>query len=258
MDRTLALVLEYDGTFYRGFQRQEGLPSIAERVETALATLFGHPLSIVAAGRTDAGVHATGQVISCTTSSDMPLRRISVAASALLRYSSISVVSAVERPKGFSARRDALARTYRYRILNRTAPSPLASKRAFHVRAALDLQAMQSATSALLGKHDFAAFCATESRQRGTRRNLIATEIERNGEFIDIVMKADSFLHNMVRIMVGTLIEVGRGRRAPSDIATVLASRDRTRAGFTAPAHALYLERVDYHDPIEPALVQHE
>jgi tRNA pseudouridine38-40 synthase len=244
--RTLALVLEYDGSGFHGFQRQDGLPSVAERVEGALETLFGHRVKIEAAGRTDAGVHATGQVVSCLTTSVMPLRRLSVAASALLRPHAIAVVRAVECPAGFSARRDALSRTYRYRILNRVAPSPLQARRAFHVSAALDFDAMCAGSTCLIGAHDFAAFCAVESRSRGTRRNVQSLELQRTGELLDIVVSADSFVHNMVRIIAGTLIEVGRGRRTPSDVGAVLASRDRTHAGFTAPAHGLYLERVTY------------
>lgn len=250
MERTLALVLEYDGTFYRGFQRQEGLPSIAERVELALATLFHHPVTVVAAGRTDAGVHATGQVVSCSTTCDMPLRKIVVAASALLRQSSIAVVRAVERAPGFSARHDALARTYRYQILNRIAPSPLLMRRAFHVGAALDLKAMAKAGQHLIGEHDFAAFCATESRHKPTRRRVEALALVRRGDSIDLTVRADSFLHNMVRIIVGTLVEVGRGRRTEADVKAILESRDRRRAGFTAPAHGLYLEHVSYAEPV--------
>jgi tRNA pseudouridine38-40 synthase len=250
MERTLALVLEYDGTFYRGFARQAGLPTIAERVEGALETLFGHSAPIVAAGRTDAGVHATGQVVSCTTSSALALRKIVVAASALLRQSSIAVVRAVERPSGFSARRDALARTYRYRILNRVAPSPLLARRAFHVGAPLDLAAMESGARDLVGEHDFAAFCATESRGKPTRRKVELLEIGRQGDAIDLTIRADSFLHNMVRIIVGTLVEVGRGRRPAADVRATLESLDRRRAGFTAPAHGLYLEYVTYADPV--------
>jgi tRNA pseudouridine38-40 synthase len=250
MERTLALVLEYDGTFYRGFQRQAGLPSIAERVEMALETLFGHATPIVAAGRTDAGVHATGQVVSCSTPSGLPLRKIVVAASALLRQSSIAVVRAVERAPGFSARHDALARTYRYHILNRVAPSPLLARRAFHVGAALDLPAMASAAGDLLGEHDFAAFCATESRHKPTRRKVEALEIAHHADSIELFIRADSFLHNMVRIIVGTLIEVGRGHRTAADVKKTLESRDRRRAGFTAPAHGLYLEHVTYADPV--------
>jgi tRNA pseudouridine38-40 synthase len=244
--KTLALVLEYDGSGYHGFQRQDGLPSIAERVEAALETLFGHPVKIASAGRTDAGVHATGQVVSCTTTTRMPLRRLAVAASALLRPDGIAVLRAVEREARFSARHDALSRTYRYRILNRTAPSPLQTRRAFHVSAKLDVDAMRQAAAYLVGEHDFAAFCAMESRAKGTRRTVQSLTIERSRDFLDIVITADSFVHNMVRIVAGTLIEVGRGRRSAHDVEAVLASGERARAGFTAPAHGLYLEHVEY------------
>ncbi len=244
--RTLALVLEYDGSAYHGFARQTELPSVAERVEQALETLFGHDVKIEAAGRTDAGVHATGQVVSCVTTSEMQLRRLAVAASALLRPHSIAVVRAVECAAGFSARHDALSRTYRYRILNRVAPSPLHARRAFHVSATLDTDAMRAGAAFLTGEHDFAAFCAVESRSKGTRRNVQSVELQRSGDFLDIVITADSFVHNMVRIVAGTLIEVGRGRRTPADVGEVLALGVRTRAGFTAPAHGLYLERVTY------------
>ena len=249
-ERTLALVLEYDGTGYHGFQRQDGLVSIAQRVEEALSTLFGHEVSVSAAGRTDAGVHATGQVVSCVTTSQLELRRIAVASSALLRPHHIAVVRVVERRPGFSARRDATLRTYRYRILNRTAPSPLYAQRAFHVSAQLDVQTMGRAAEHLIGDHDFAAFCAAESREKSTRRSLRSIEIERNGDFLDIVICADSFVHNMVRIIAGTLIEVGRGRRSPGEVKVIVESRDRARAGFTAPAHGLYLERVEFSPPL--------
>lgn len=248
--RTLALVLEYDGSTYHGFQRQNGLPSIAEKVEQALQTLFEHEVSVEAAGRTDAGVHATGQVVSCTTTSSISTRRLTVAASALLRRQGIAVVRVVECSPQFSARRDALSRTYRYRILNRIAPSPLHARRAFHVSAPLDIEAMRAAAPCLAGEHDFAAFCAAESHAKGTRRNLHSVTLERNDDFVDIVVTADSFVHHMVRIIVGTLVEVGRGRRSSGDVADVLKSHDRRRAGFTAPAHGLYLESVKYSTPI--------
>ncbi len=248
--RTLGLVIEYEGSRYHGFQRQDGLPSVAQEVEAALETLFGHPVKLAAAGRTDAGVHATGQVVSCATTSSMQLRRIAVAASALLRHHGIAVLRVVERPSDFSARHDAQGRTYRYRILNRVAPSPLFSHRAFHVSSQLDVSAMRRAAHHLLGEHDFAAFCATQSHAKSTRRRVQSIDLERNGDFLDIVIAADSFVHNMVRIIVGTLIEVGRGRRAADDVLAVLGSKERARAGFTAPAHGLYLEKVDYADPL--------
>ena len=248
--RTIAMVVEYDGSGYHGMQRQTSLPSIAGELERALSTLFGHDVRIVAAGRTDAGVHAAGQVVSCTTTSDFDLARLPIAASAMLRGSRIAVLRAVEREAGFSARRHALARTYRYRIVNRAAPSPLNERRAFHVRAALDVPAMRLGAEPLVGEHDFAAFCATPPARGGTVRAVTSVSVDRAGGFVEVWMTADSFLHQMVRIVVGTLVDVGRGRIAPSDVAAILASRERARAGFTAPPHGLFLERVHYAEPV--------
>lgn len=251
--RTIALVVEYDGSFYHGMQRQSTLLTIAGEIERTLSTLFGHAVTIVAAGRTDAGVHATGQVVSCTTTSGFETARLPVAASAMLRGSHIAIVRAVERESGFSARRHALARTYRYRILNRAAPSPLLARRIFHVRAALDDEAMRAAAASLVGEHDFAAFCGTPPERGTTVRTVTAISIERAGgagDFLEIWMTADSFLHQMVRIVAGTLVDVGRGKIGAADVRDILKSRDRSRAGFTAPAHALYLERVHYADPV--------
>ena len=248
--RTLALVLEYDGSTYHGFQRQHGLPTVAQRVEDALAQLFGHEVTIVAAGRTDQGVHARGQVVSCSTSSDFPLGRLALAASALLRPHAIAVVRAAERPAGFCARRDALARCYRYLILNRVAPSPLQRGRVFHVSRPLDAAAMHSAAAGLEGEHDFTAFCASRSDSDRMVRRITAVGVRGQGELVEVSVSADSFLHNMVRIIVGTLVEVGRGTREVEDVETALQSRRRARAGFTAPPHGLYLEKVEYADPV--------
>ena len=248
--RAIALVIEYDGTDYHGMQRQTELPTVAVELERALSTLFGHAVRIIAAGRTDAGVHATGQVVSCTTASDFDLERLPIAASAMLRSARIAVVKAVERDFAFSARRDALARTYRYRIVNRAAPSPLNARRAFHVRAPLDVPPMRAAAEALVGEHDFAAFCTTPPPRGTTIRTLTSLSVERIGDFVEIWTTADSFLHQMVRIIVGTLVDVGRGRIAETAVADILASGRRERAGFTAPAHGLCLERVHYADPI--------
>jgi tRNA pseudouridine38-40 synthase len=248
--RTLALVVEYDGSRFFGMQRQSTLPTVAAELERVLATLLGEPVTIVAAGRTDARVHATGQVVSVNTTSGYDINRLPIAASALLRSSSIAVVRASERAPGFSARHDALARTYRYRLLNRVAPSPLLARRAFHVRKPLDVDAMRAGARSLIGEHDFAAFCATPPATGGTTRTVQAIAVERSGETIDIRVSADSFLHQMVRIVAGTLVDVGRGKIAPAEVAGILASKDRRHAGFTAPAHGLYLERVDYAEPV--------
>ena len=248
--RTIAMVVEYDGTHYHGMQRQSALPTVAGELERALSVLFGHDVRVVAAGRTDAGVHAVGQVISCATQSTFDLGRLPIAASAMLRDARIAIVRAVERETGFSARRHALARTYRYRILNRAAPSPLSARRAFHVRARLDVEAMRAAAESLVGEHDFRAFCATPPPRGGTVRTVTALTVERVGDFVEIWITADSFLHQMVRIATGTLIDVGRGKLAQSAISDILAGGRRDVSGFTAPAHGLYLERVHYAEPI--------
>lgn len=248
--RTIALVVEYDGHFSHGMQRQSELPTVAGELESALAVLLGEPVRVVNAGRTDAGVHATGQVVSFVTTAGMELRRMPVALSAMLRHAHVAVVRAVERPQDFSARRSALARTYRYRVLNRPAPSPLHQHRVFHIGAHLDLDAIKAAALHLVGEHDFAAFCATPPIRGGTRRNVTSLAIECEGELIDLWITADSFLHHMVRIIVGTLVQVGRGRREPTDLLRLLAPASRADAGFTAPAHGLYLERVHYADPL--------
>lgn len=247
--RTVALIVEYDGTYSHGMQRQSELPTVAGALEAALRVLLGEEVRLVIAGRTDAGVHATGQVVSFVTSADFELRRMPVAISGMLRGAHVAVVRAVERPPDFSARRSALARTYRYRVLNRPAPSPLHEHRAFHVGAHLDLDAIIAAGTILAGEHDFAAFCATTPARGGTRRTITSLAIEREGDFLDVWVTADSFLHHMVRIMVGTLIQVGRGHRTPDDVARLLSPASRTESGFTAPAHGLYLERVHYADP---------
>jgi tRNA pseudouridine38-40 synthase len=250
LSRTLALVVEYDGSGYHGFQRQSSARTVAGELERVLASLFKHPVRLVAAGRTDAGVHATGQVVSLETTCELPLPRIALAASALLRESRIAVLRAVERQPGFSARHHALSRAYRYKILNRPAPSPLLRGRALHVRAALDLDAMRVTAAALTGKHDFAAFSAGPPHERGTVREIRQIDIERADQLLEIAIVADSFLHQMARIIVGTLLEIGRGRRDVADVERVLASKSRASAGFAAPAHALYLERVEYDPPV--------
>ena len=248
--RTVALVLEYDGTGYHGFQRQMSLPTVAGELESALRALCGHDVSVVGAGRTDAGVHATGQVVSFETESAVGVARMPLALSAMLRDKHIAVLRAVEKPAGFSARRDALARTYLYRILNRVAPSPLHEHRVFFVRSRLSVEAMTRAARTLLGEHDFTSFCAQFPERGRPLRTIERLEIVRRGDFVELDVTADSFLHQMVRIIAGTLIEVGRGKRPPEDVAAILDARDRSRAGVTAPAHALYLTGVRYKDPL--------
>lgn len=248
--RTIALVVEYDGTHFHGFQRQISLPTVAGELDRALSALCAQPIAVVGAGRTDAGVHATGQVVSFETASDVPLRRMPLALSGMLREQRIAVLRAVERKPGFSARHDALARTYRYRILNRAAPSPLRERRVFFVRSPLDVDRMLTASTALLGKHDFTSFCAQVPERGHPVRTVERIEITHEGEIIDLELTADSFLHQMVRIIVGTLVEIGRGKRPPDDIGKILEAKNRRVAGVTAPPHGLYLTHVRYAEPI--------
>jgi tRNA pseudouridine38-40 synthase len=248
--RTVALVLEYDGSDLHGFQRQDGIPTVAGEMERALETLCGQHVDIVGAGRTDAGVHATGQVVSFETESNARLEAMPIALSGILRASRIAVVRAVERAPGFSARRSALSRTYRYRILNRAAPSPLLDRRAFYIRSRLDVELMHHVAQTLLGEHGFAAFCGEAPESGRYHRKVKVIAVQRVGDLVDVVIEADSFLHQMARIIVGTLIEIGRGKRPPDDMSRILASGDRTEAGHTAPAHGLYLEHVLYDPPV--------
>ncbi|HME80669.1 MAG TPA: tRNA pseudouridine(38-40) synthase TruA [Candidatus Eremiobacteraceae bacterium] len=248
--RTIALIVEYDGTLFHGFQRQTSQRTVAGELERALTTLCGHPVQIVGAGRTDAGVHATGQVVSFETSYEGPVERMPLALTGMLRGEGIAVLRAVERAPGFSARYDARARTYEYLILNRLSPSPLRERRALFVRAALDLGVMNAACTPLLGEHDFSSFCA-ELPERGRPVRVVERLVlERRDDLIELTIVADSFLHQMVRIIVGTLIDIGRGRREHAAMAAILAARDRVAAGPTAPPHGLYLTHVRYGDPL--------
>jgi tRNA pseudouridine38-40 synthase len=248
--RTVALVVEYDGTQFHGFQRQTSLRTVAGELERALTTLCGDPVQIVGAGRTDAGVHATGQVVSFETSYEGPVERVPLALTGMLRGEGIAVLRAVERPPGFSARYDARARTYTYLILNRLTPSPLRERRVLFVRAALDLDVMRASCAPLLGEHDFTSFCA-ELPERGRPVRIVERlELERRENLVELTITADSFLHQMVRIIVGTLIDIGRGKRETGAMAAILAAREREAAGPTAPPHGLYLTHVRYDDPI--------
>ena len=248
--RVIALLVEYDGSGYHGFQRQSSLPTIAAELEKALGILCGHQVTVTGAGRTDAGVHATGQVVSFESDSDFDVGRAPVALSAMLRDKRIAVLRAVERPPGFSARHDARARTYRYRVLNRAAPSPLLRGRVFFVRAPLELERMRVAAALLAGTHDFSSFCAQPPERGRPVRTIENISLKRSGDLIDLEVTADSFLHQMVRIIAGTLVEVGRGKRRPEDMKAILERRDRKAAGITAPAHALYLTGVRYEPPL--------
>jgi tRNA pseudouridine38-40 synthase len=242
---TYRIVLEYDGTHFSGLQFQPEERTIAGEVQRALSTLFAEPIRISAAGRTDAGVHAAGQVVSFTSAREFPASRLTLALNANLP-DDVTARDAAIVDDAFSARFDALARVYVYRILNRTFPSALARRYAHHVYQPIDLDLMRTAARDLIGEHDFVAFCGVLPERGGTVRTIQSIDISRSGDDVYVRIVGGGFLHRMVRISVGTLVEIATLRRAPDEIPAIIASRDRRRAGYTAPAAGLVLAGVRY------------
>jgi len=242
---TYRAVVEYDGTNFCGFQFQSQVRTVAGELERVLGALFAEPVKISAAGRTDAGVHASGQVISFHSARDFPEGRLALALNGNLPRD-VSVRHAAIVPDGFSARFDADARAYEYRIINRPMPSALDRRFAHHVHQPFDADLARHASAALLGEHDFVAFCSILPERGGTIRRIDAVGIERNRDRVVVRIDGSGFLHRMVRITVGTLVEIATGRRDPNDIPAIIASKDRKRAGYTAPACGLTLVGVRY------------
>jgi tRNA pseudouridine38-40 synthase len=243
--RRLKLVLEYDGTAYHGWQVQPGLDTIQARVEAALSRLAGVPIHVMGAGRTDAGVHALGQVASCTAELRLEDRALQRALNALLPKD--IVVCGVESVAAeFDARRSARSKTYCYTLLRRGYPSALHGRVSLYVPYAMDVAAMADAARFLVGTHDFSSFRAGTCTAATSVRTVSRATWRMEGEMWRFEIVGNAFLQHMVRIIVGTLLEVGRGRRKPADLPEILASRDRRRAGKTAPPHGLCLVGVEY------------
>ncbi len=247
--RNIKLVLQYDGTNYAGYQRQRaGLASIQSCLEqalTGLTGLTGAPVRVTGAGRTDAGVHALGQTVNFFTDSRLPVERFPFALNSRLPRDLV-VLSAAEVDAAFHARKSASSKLYRYTIYNDTFPSPFWRHYAYHWRQPLDERAMGEAARYLTGRHDFAAFRAAGSSARTTVREVYSFEAQRQGKVVQLEVRANGFLYHMVRIMAGTLLEVGHGRRRPEDVEAALQSRDRNQAGRTLPPHGLCLVEVSY------------
>ncbi len=240
-----AIGIEYDGSAYAGWQVQAHAASIQGELQSALGRIADHPVELTAAGRTDAGVHALLQVAHFDSGAERPIHAWALGGSAVTPPD-ITVLWAREVPDTFHARFGALSRTYLYRILNRAERPALVRDRACWQRRPLDAVAMHRAAQALLGTHDFSAFRASECQSRTPVRRLIAIDVRRHGEYVDIVVSANAFLHHMVRNIAGTLLAVGVGDRPETWVAEVLAARDRTRAGVTAPPQGLYFAGVEY------------
>ena len=246
MKRNFKLTLCYDGTRYRGWQRQGNTDNtIQAKLETLLSRLLEQRVEVQGSGRTDAGVHARGQAASFRADTDM---RCDALLSALRQHlpEDIGALSLQEAPERFHARLSAKEKTYVYRVWNSDAPCVFDRRYVYVFPEALDLDAMCSAAASLCGQHDFAAFSTGKKKGRAAVRTLTSVEIERVGEEVRFTFTADGFLYNMVRILTGTLLEIGRGDRSASDIARIFASQERAEAGFTVPARGLCLMSVRY------------
>lgn len=243
--RTLRLTLIYDGGAYHGWQIQPTAPTVQGLLTEACGRVFGRPVKVVGASRTDAGVHALAQVASLTVESHLHPLAIRSAINSYLPPD-IRVREAADAAPGFDARRAALSKRYLYLIDNGPVANPLLRRYAWHVPRRLDLPPIRSALRRLRGKHDFSAFCAAAGRARTPTCIVYSARVVQRRGVVAVFLSADSFLHHMVRNIVGSLVEVGRGVRPPEWMAELLEGRDRTRGGPTAPAHGLMLLRVCY------------
>lgn len=255
MTTRYCLTIEYVGENYYGWQRQPNLPTIQQEVEGAIGKFSGQTVEVQSAGRTDAGVHAKAQkahVDLQDSKRPMTPNEIAKAINAHLRPQPISVIDAQIVSDDFHARFSAKNKLYVYRILNRQSCPAIEHGRLWHIKKALNITAMQDAAKTLLGQHDFSSFRDAQCQAKNPVRTLDTLTLLSNpydqsgGKEITIEAQAQSFLHHMVRNIVGTLVQVGQDKRTAKDVQAILEAKDRTRAGPTAPAHGLYLERIDY------------
>ena len=240
------LTLEYDGGGFVGWQRQDNGPSVQQALEEAVTRFCGETVRAHAAGRTDAGVHATGQVVHLDIAKETTAETVRDALNFHLKPAPVAVLTVEPVEDGFHARFSATGRAYLYRIVNRRAPLALERGRAWLVGAPLDAASMHDAAQVLAGRHDFTSFRAALCQAASPVKTLDRLEVMRHGEEIAIVAEARSFLHHQVRNMVGTLKLVGEGKWTKADVARALAARDRAAAGPTAPPEGLYLTGVKY------------
>ena len=251
--RNVLLTIEYDGTNFAGWQRQPGIRTVCGRLEEVLEVICKQPVKLEATSRTDAGVHAYGQRATLRGSFEIPADRISVAANTMLSddrleyLSDVRILSAVDMPEGFHARFDSKGKRYVYRISNSPDSDIFKRNYCYQVRKPLDVSAMRKAAEMIRGRHDFAAFMSMGSTlQDSTVRNVWRIDIEEDGSDLTIKVEGDGFLYNMVRIIVGTLVEVGLGKRSLESVRAAVDTADRTKAGHIAPPQGLYLDEVFY------------
>ena len=245
MHRNIRLTVEYDGTAYSGWQKQPQAPTIQGTLEDRLKLVCGHPVDLLVAGRTDAGVHALGQTANFHTKSPMTVTRLHQVLNQLLPHD-IRIAGAEEVPSSFHATYHALAKLYRYVLRNSQDYTVFDRHTYHHVRLPLNVGAMRKAAPKLTGTHDFTAFRGTLGKRANPKRTLMKIEIRKKGPDILLEYTGESFLHQMVRILSGTLVYVGTGKIKPEEIPAILKSKDRKKAGPTLPPNGLFMVKVFY------------
>lgn len=243
--RTIAVVIEYDGTDFAGFQVQSGKRTVQAELCKAVRIITKESVPVIGASRTDSGAHATGQVVHFRTRCSIPIERVPLALNSVLPRD-VAARWAWEADDSFHARYSARSRVYRYTVWNHPVRSAMMERYAFRVSHTLEVRAMQVAAQALVGRHDFAAFASEAHRYRNTMREVYSAQVGARLPLLWLRVEANGFLQGMVRAIMGTLLEVGLGKREPESIAYLLQQGSREKAGFSVPAHGLCLVRVNY------------
>lgn len=241
----IKLIVEYDGTNYHGYQMQNNAPTIQGEIQAAIFKLIGGKISILSAGRTDTGVHALGQVVVFDTDSSIPPDKWSFALNSVLP-NDIRVLDSRLVEANFHPRYDAISKIYNYRIYRPLVGQTLVRNYALCISEPLDIKAMQEACTYIVGVHDFKSFCASGSSVKNYVRNVLVCYIEDNGDYLDFYIEANGFLYNMIRIIMGLLLEVGRNNIPPQRVKEIILAKDRRLASITAPPQGLYLVEVKY------------
>lgn len=245
--KRIKLTVAYDGTDYCGWQIQKNGVTVEEVLNRALSRLTGEKITVIGASRTDAGVHARGNVAVFDTDTRMPAERIAYAVNALLPED-VVVVRSEEVPAGWHPRKCVSVKTYEYRILNREFPDPVRRRDTYFVSFPLDLDRMRQAAGYLKGTHDFKSFCSAQTSVEDTVRTIYSLDVEKAGDLFTVRVRGNGFLYNMVRIIAGTLAGVGRGYFEPEEVERMLEEKDRTKAGVTAPPQGLTLVGIEYEE----------